>query len=306
MTTRTPSVVVGVDGSEHAELAAHVAAAEAVRRHRPLRLLRAFTWTEQLMPGLPDTLAARAAARHSANAALDRLRRELTAGLPGCTVGATLVEGHPETALCRAVEADDLLVVGANGTTWGSTDVLGTVAEAVAAAAPCTVLVHRPLPVLHADRHQVLAGVDGGPGTAAVLAAAAQEAEVNSVSLTVVHAWRQLTEDAPASLRWRLDHDATERTERDAVEPAVAELRRRHPGLDITVTVAPGRAGPVLVQCAETARMVVVGRRCLADGGPGATVHSVLHRADVPVLVVPVASLATRAVVRPHAIATTS
>ena len=306
MTTHTPSVVVGVDGSEHAELAAHVAAAEAVRRQRPLRLLRAFTWTEQLMPGLPDTLAARAAARRSANAALDRLRRELTASIPGWTVGATLVEGRPETALCRAVEADDLLVVGASGTTWGSTGVLGTVAETVAAAAPCAVLVHRPLAALHADRHEVLAGVDGGPGTAAVLAAAAQEAEANSVSLAVVHAWRQLTEDAPASLRWRLDRDATERTERDAVEPAVAELRRRHPGLEIDVTVAPGRAGRVLVQFAETARMLVVGRRCLADGGPGATVHSVLHQAAVPVLVVPVATPAMLAAVRPHAIAATS
>ncbi len=306
MSTRTPSVVVGVDGSAHAEDAAHAAAAEAVRRHRPLRLLRAFTWTDEPLPGFPDSMAGHAAARRIAQADLDRLLRQLSTGLPGWAVGATLVEGRPETALCRAVEADDLLVVGANGITWGAADVLGSVAEAVAAAAPCAVLVHRALPALHAGRRGVLAGVDGGPGTAAVLAAAAQEAESSGEPLAVVHAWRQLTEDAPASLRWRLDRAGTAGVERDVVEPAVAELGRRHPRLQIELTVAQGRAGRVLVQTAQTARLLVVGRRDLAEGGPGATVHSVLHRADVPVLVVPVPAAPEQAADRPMATATTS
>lgn len=294
MTTNTPTVVVGVDGSEHATRAARAAAVEAARRGWPLRLLRAFSWTDDPMPGLPDTLASRAAARRSVNADLDRLRHELDAASPGRTVGATLVEGHPGTALCRAVTAVDLLVVAASGTTWSSDAVLGSVAESVAAAAPCPVLVHRSLPTLEPGRHGVVVGAGGDRGTAAVLTAAAREAEERGLPLRVVHAWRQLTTDETSALRWRLDDGRTADVERDAVEPAVAELRRRHPRLRVDLTVVAGRAGRVLVHRAREAQLLVVGRRGLTEGGPGATVHSVLHQADVPVLVVPVPAVVDR------------
>jgi nucleotide-binding universal stress UspA family protein len=299
MTTNTPIVVVGVDGSEHATRAARAAAAEAARRGWPLRLVRAFSWTDDPMPGLPDTLASRAAARRSVNADLDRLCHELDAASPGRSVGATLVEGHPGTALCRAVTSVDLLVVGAGGTTWSSAAVLGSVAESVAAAAPCPVLVHRPLPAPASGRHGVVVGAGGDSGTAAVLGAAAREAEDRHVPLTVVHAWRQLTTDETSELRWRLDRGRTADVERDAVEPAVADVRRHHPGLQVTLTVVAGRAGRVLVHRAREAELVVVGRRGLAEGGPGATVHSVLHQADVPVLVVPVPAVVDRPAAEP-------
>jgi hypothetical protein len=104
----------------------------------------------------------------------------------------------------------------------------------------------------------------------------------------VVHAWRQLTEDAVHRLRWRLDIHASTEAETATVEPLVAELRRRRPDLPVEGDIQPGRAGQVLVQAAETAALLVVGRRDVTAGGPGATVHSVLHRAEVPVLVIPV------------------
>ena len=106
----------------------------------------------------------------------------------------------------------------------------------------------------------------------------------------MVHAWRQLTEDAVHPLRWRLDGGIGSAAETAAVEPLVAELRRRRPDLPVELVVQQGRAGQVLVQAAEDAGLLVVGRRDITAGGPGATVHSVLHRVGVPVLAVPVAA----------------
>ena len=288
MTHHSPSVVVGVDGSEPAAEAARAAAREADRRRLPLRLVRAFHWPAGDVPGLPDAYDACAASRRSANGQLDRLRASLVDVLPGWAIGVELLDGRPETVLCRATCADDLLVVGASGLTWGRDDVLGSVAEAVAARAPCPVLIHRSPNALDWRRRGVVVGVDGAEGSREVLAAAATEARLRGEPLTVVHAWRQLTEDAVHPLRWRLDPSASTAAETSAVEPLVAELRHRRPDVPVEVEVRQGRAGQVLVQAAETATLLVVGRRDLIAGGSGATVHSVLHRVHVPVLTVPV------------------
>jgi nucleotide-binding universal stress UspA family protein len=288
MSTYSPSVVVGVDGSVPAAEAARAAAVEAERRRWPLRLVRAFHWPTGDLPGLPDAYDACAASRRVANADLDRLRRSLVDLLPGRSIGAELLDGRPETALCRATQPGDLLVVGASGQTWGTGGALGSVAEAVAAAAACPVLVHRSAPALESPRCGVVVGIGGAEGSVAVLTMAATEAQLRGEPLHVVHAWRQLTEDALNSLRWRLDSSVSSSAETAAVAPLVEQLRRRHPKLSVETTVEQGRAGQLLVQAGRTASLVVVGRRDLGAGGPGATVHSVLHRALVPVLTVPV------------------
>ena len=289
MNTQSPSVVVGVDGSAPAAEAARAAAREAGRRKLPLRVVRAFHWPAGDLPGLPDALDAATACRHSANSDLERLRRSLGHLVPDRAISVELLDGRPETVLCRAARAGDLLVVGASGLTWGSDGALGSVAETVAGTAPCPVLVHRDLNPLPRGRG-VVVGVDGSASSTGVLAAAATEADLRGERLTVVHAWRQLTEDAPHALRWRLDDASSVAAETAAVEPLVAQLRNRLPDLEVAVVVQQGRAGQVLVQAARSASLVVVGRRDLTAGGPGATVHSVLHRACAPVLTVPVAT----------------
>ncbi|MCZ2839154.1 universal stress protein [Modestobacter sp. VKM Ac-2985] len=294
MRTHSPSVVAGVDGSEPAAAAARAAALEADRRRLPLRLVRAFHWPAGDLPGLPDAHQACAAARRSANADLERLRRGLVSHLPEWAISVELLDGRPETALCRTTQPGDLLVVGASGLTWGAGDVLGSVAEAVAATASCPVLVHRSPDPLGRRRAGVVVGVDGAAGTREVLDAAATEAQLRGEPLHVVHAWRQLTEDAVHPLRWRLDAQAGTDAGSAAVAPHVAELRRRHPDLTVDTEVRRGRVGQVLVEATASTSLLVVGRRDIADGGPGATVHSVLHRVEVPVLTVPVPAPAGR------------
>jgi nucleotide-binding universal stress UspA family protein len=285
-----PPVVAGVDGSPAAEDAARVAAGEATRRGVPLRLVHAFHWPHRVLPGLPDGLDARAAARRSVTARLERLRASLAELVPAGEVSAAVLDGSADLVLHRESEAASLLVVGAAGLTWGRGPELGSVAESVAATAACPVLVHRMVPSPQPDRSAVVVGVDGGPGTAAVLAAAAQQAQLRRRTLRVVHAWRQLTEDAAYALRWRLDIKATGSAERSAVADHVADLVRDHPGLPVESVVVPGRAGHVLVDEGSSAELVVVGVRPLGTAGEGATTHSVLHRCSAPVLVVPVPS----------------
>jgi nucleotide-binding universal stress UspA family protein len=283
-------VVAGVDGSPAAEEAARVAAGEAMRRGVPLRLVRAFHWPHRVLPGLPDGLDARAAARRSVTAELERLRTSLAELLPSGEVTAVVLDGQADLVLRQESEAASLLVVGAAGLTWGQGPELGSVAESVAATAASPVLLHRMVPALQPDRHAVVVGVDGGPGTAAVLTAAAAEAELRGRPLRVVHAWRQLTEDAAYALRWRLDIESTDTAERAAVEDHVAALVRDHAGLPVESVVVPGRAGHVLVDEACSAELMVVGVRPPGTAGEGATTHSVLHRCSAPVLVVPVPS----------------
>jgi nucleotide-binding universal stress UspA family protein len=289
MTTRSPSVIVGVDGSEPAAEAARAAAREAARRELPLRLVRAFHWPAGDVPGMPDAHDACAASRRSAHGDLERLRRSVASLLPERALSVELLDGRPEVLLCRAAQEGDLLVVGASGLTWGPGSVLGSVAESVAATAPCPVLLHRtPNPL---DRHHgVVVGVNGAEGSREVLTAAVTEARLRGEALTVVHAWRQFTEDAVHRLRWRLDPHASSDAETAAVEPLVSELRDRFADVPVEMAVERGRAGQVLVRAGSTAGLLVVGRRDLSAGGPGATVHSVLHRVDVPVLSVPVAA----------------
>jgi nucleotide-binding universal stress UspA family protein len=290
MANPSPAVVVGVDGSPPATEAARAAAREAGCRELPLRLVRAFHWPAGDVPGLPVAYDACAASRRSAHADLERLRTGLTDLLPAAVVTTELVDGRPGAVLRRATGAADLLVVGASGLTWGAGDALGSVAEAVAVSAGCPVLVHRSPSPLGPRRSGVLVGVDGSADSAAVLATAATEAQLRGEPLRVVHAWRQLTEDAVQRLRWRLDEATSTSAETASVEPLVAALRARLPDLPVVLDVEKGRAGQVLVQATATATLLVVGRRDATADGPGATVHSVLHRVGVPVLVVPVPS----------------
>ena len=103
----------------------------------------------------------------------------------------------------------------------------------------CPVLVHRSWIPLGRRRRGVVVGVDGAEGSAGVLDAAAREADLRGEPLHVVHAWRQLTEDAVQPLRWRLDADASTSAETAAVEPLVAALRSRLPGLPVTSKTLP-------------------------------------------------------------------
>ncbi|WP_222264207.1 universal stress protein [Modestobacter marinus] len=287
---RSSAVVAAVDGSPAATEAARTAALEADRRHAQLRLVHAFAWPTEPLPGLPDVAEARAAAQRCAVGDVERLRGTLTHLLPPGSVTTAVVDGSPEDVLHRESTSAALLVLGAAGRTWGHGPMPGSVAEIVVATAECPVLVHRR-PSGPGRPRGVVAAVDGAAGTAELLAVAAAEARLRGAPLHVVHAWRQLTEDAVHCLRWRLDTDVSSRAERALVEEEADRVRRGHPGLQVQLSVLPDRAGHLLVQLADTAALLVVGRTAGRTTRRSATVHAALHRTSVPLLAVPVAAL---------------
>ena len=282
------AVIVGVDGSEAADEAARAAAVEAVSRHVPLMLVRAFDWPAGGVDGLPAGVDGRAIARRSAARELARLAAGLTDRLPTSEVRTELVDGTPVDVLCARSARAALLVVGAHGRTWTTGTALGSVASAVACSSVCPVLLHRSVDPLGVRGTGVTVGIDGGPGSHRVMTAAAGEAQRRGVPLTVVHTWRQLTEDDARPLRWLLDPETTAASEVAVVEELATEVRLAEPQLRLDTVLLPGRAGPALVEAGDAAALLVIGRPATPGGqGPRATTHEVSSRARVPVLLVP-------------------
>src|SRR5689334_15643380 len=181
-------VVVGVDGSESAERAAEWAAAEARRRHAPLRLVAAAAWggePHQYGDPRPDphTFLLRAARAHVAHAAR-------AAAQPGIEIEQEVLEGYPARRLLDETRSAQLLVIGDRGRGGVTGLLLGSVAVTLAARGACPVVVVRGRAA--APDAPVVVGVDGTRVSEAALAAAFEAAAMRSVLLVAVHAWRDL------------------------------------------------------------------------------------------------------------------
>jgi hypothetical protein len=263
-------VVVGVDGSPASRAAATTAAQEAHRALRPLRLVRAVAATAS---GPDPSGAARRAAEE-----LDALRAALRCEAPAIPVQTAVRAGPPGLVLLDESRTAALLVLGSGPP--GAAEP-GAVAALVAARASCPVLLDRPAP---AGATGVVVGVDGGPGTGALLGAATTEACLRSTSLLVLHAWRRLRE-AEADPRYE---DAVTDAERRLVEQYAERLRESHPGVPITVRVVHGDAAPALIAASAAAELVVLGRPAARGAARGDAVGpAVAAGAAAPVLVVP-------------------
>jgi nucleotide-binding universal stress UspA family protein len=103
MTVPAPGrpVVVGVDGSENARAAAHLAAEEARRRRAPLELVSALPRT---FLGTVTRAPERAfsAAHQNVSEVLRSVAAELTETIGGGTVTSSVVEGAPADVLQEA------------------------------------------------------------------------------------------------------------------------------------------------------------------------------------------------------------
>ena len=133
---QAPPLVIGADGSECGLRAVRWAAEEAVRRDAPLRIVHATRQhghrgvAGSAPPELPRARGATAqaytVARHTA---------------PSVAVSTEVAPGEPVTALLRAAEDAQLVVLGI--TTTGAADelVLASVAQRVAARSPRPVVV---------------------------------------------------------------------------------------------------------------------------------------------------------------------
>ncbi|MEU0489315.1 universal stress protein [Nocardiopsis sp. NPDC006139] len=290
---RSPKIVLGVDGSGHADAALEWAAAEAERTGRPLDIVLALPMPIVVMSEGPTRPSATqqliAHGEQTLSAAADRVR-----GLfPAARVEVSLVMDDPAPALLERAGHDDLLVVGSRGLGALRSAVMGSTSVRLAARAHCPVAVV-PEKWAHAGRrNRTVVGVDGSEASLHVLRFALGRAREDGSAVTVVHSWEMATPFAPEALAasgWTPPEELLEQRSGELVAAMFEEVGDEAEGVDVSVVrsrQAPERA---LLAEAENADLVVVGSR--GRGGLrglflGSVSQAVLHGAEVPVVVIP-------------------
>jgi nucleotide-binding universal stress UspA family protein len=138
-------VYVGIDGSNHSQIALNWAMREAGYRHQPLTVIAVQEvpisgWGGMIVLDGDDEL--REKTRQAAQEATDKAAAELgDAAPPSVTVQATI--GQAVTELVEASKDADLLVVGSRGVGGFTRLVLGSTSGQVAQHAHCPVVIVR-------------------------------------------------------------------------------------------------------------------------------------------------------------------
>lgn len=287
----TLPVVVGVDGSDSSLLAVDWAVDEAYRHGVPLRLVHASLWEryEGAMPSAgPGRPGEQVLAEHLVAFAAERAERRN----PEVKVTTEVLPDDAAAALVRAGDGAFVLVTGSRGRGQLKGMLLGSVGLAVAARAPCPVIVVRGDRAGIAGTHErILLGLGSAETTHQAVRFAFREAEARGCVLDVVHAWRTSARDTTRGPGPRPDapHAGEERLA--AFDAPLAEAAGQYPGVRTRRAAPEGPAGKVLVDRSAAADLVIVGARRRTAGLFGLQLgrvnHALLHHAQCPVAVVP-------------------
>ena len=140
-----PGVYVGIDGSDHSQIALNWAMREAGYRHQPLTIIAVQEvpitgWGGAIV--MREDLELRDKVRQAAQEAADKAVAELgTAGPSSVTVQAFI--GVPAAQLIDASKDADLLVVGSRGVGGFTRLMVGSTSSQVAQHAHCPVVIVR-------------------------------------------------------------------------------------------------------------------------------------------------------------------
>ncbi|MFE9021429.1 universal stress protein [Streptomyces sp. NPDC007808] len=293
-------IVAGVDGSAESLAAAGWAAREAVRRGLPLHLLHASNWS----PPNGRSDAGEAVRRHAARRILQEAGELIARTCPGVHVTDAQVDGPASTALLRAADQAELLVVGSRGLSGFTGFLVGSVAQAVVARATCPVVLvrageesedeHMPDKEGNASTRtpyrEVALGLDLADPCDEVIGFAFEAAQVRGATLHAVSTWT-----GPSSLSLGpgeiglLDAPRLDEEWRGFLSAVLQPWREKFPDVEVSETVTEGKAGTRLVYASSGASLLVMGRRIRETPlGPrtGPIAHTVIHHANCPVAVV--------------------
>ncbi|WP_433555380.1 universal stress protein [Pseudonocardia xinjiangensis] len=282
------TVVVGIDGSDSALDAVRWAAAEAVRRGVPLRVVTAFDWNQE------HPLGQVGLGSDYRDIMLTAARRQLAEAVAvagetaGIEVEEQLVVGFPIPVLEAESRRAQLVVLGDRGYGGVSGLLVGSVSVAMSSRAECpVVLVRRKEDDSVEDRERpVVVGVDGSELSEAAVAFAFDAASRRGVPLVAVHAWWDQVLDRVVPL---LDWDVIEAEEREVLAERLAGWGEKYPDVEVGRLVTPDRPARALVEESRRAQLVVVGSRGRGAAAGlllGSVSHAVLHRAHCSVAVV--------------------
>lgn len=288
------AVVVGVDGSEHADRAADWAAAHAAAAKRPLVLVHGSrtlgpSGTAWIAGSGADPTPMLEGLDAEGEAILEETRERLSSRYPDLDIHSVLERIDGESALLLHGGRAALVVVGSRGRGPVRSRVLGSVSLGVAEHVACPVVVVRP----HHQgtvRRGVLVGSDGTETSLPVLEHAYRHASIHALPVTVL---LTLWDRTAASITSHLLPDVED--EREQARLLLAEtmsgLAEKFPDVHVETVVRRGDPADALVELAERMDLVVVGRherRGLQRLMEGSTTAAVVERAHAPVAVVPV------------------
>lgn len=286
-------VVVGYDGSETSLTAVRWAAGEALLRGRGLTLVHALlppVSTGGFGVGMPPSLDLIERLESAAHDEVDAMVSTLRSEMSEVDVTAVVTIGAPSSILLEAAETADLVVIGSRGHGGFAGLLLGSVGSQVAAHASCPVAVIRQTASEDAD--VIVVGIDGSPAAEAALRFAFDTASRHGWAVHAVHAWDVPAYDLlivpngpiPVPLSDVADDEVRLTAE------ALAGFRDEYPDVDVVENLVRAPAVMALTEASARAAMVVVGTH---GHGPvvgallGSVSHGLLHKATVPVVVVP-------------------
>lgn len=281
MTTHSPHIVVGYDGSADAEAALAWAAATAHVQKLPVDVVIVATQMDPLIGR--DRAQDDQAAAQRRDAALQRLE-----DLDVAESTVELCSGPVIPDLIRASVGASMLVVGSAGHGLAAGTLTGSVSQHVARHAHCPVVAVRPQRSPHARR--IVVGVDGSAESTNALRFACERALRTGESVTAIHGYTSLS-----TRMVTLDPSGTGTIARriavadQFVADICHDLAADYPGVEIEPEAIAVRAGQVLVDASAAASLVVVGSRgrdAFAELLLGSVSQHVLHHAACPVAVV--------------------
>ncbi|WP_028927717.1 universal stress protein [Pseudonocardia acaciae] len=282
-------IVAGLDGSEPGRWAAWWAAAEAVRRSVPLRLVHAvnvapYTAGAGYIPpqGLFEAL------EDEGRQWLLAAKAEIGQAHPGLGVEVEVEAAHPVQMLLVRSERAGLVVLGSSGAGGLAGMLAGSTAVALAAHGRCPVaVVHGPETVAEGP---VVVGVDGSPASEDAVAIAFEEASLRGVPLLAVHAWNGFDSDAEYRAARRLAErwEEVEAREREVLAERLAGWAEKYPDVEVRRVVARCRPTPALLEHSAGASVLVVGSR--GRGGfagmlLGSVSRALIQHASCPVII---------------------
>ena len=283
----TGRIVVGVDASESAHHAAQWAAYEAVLRGRGLTLASAVLPASTVGGmGIPPALDYVDAIRAEAHTRLEALAKDL----PIDDIRIVVQIATPGGLLIEASTSAHMIVLGSRGTGGFAGLLLGSVGSQVAAGAHCPVVVWRGDP--RSESRSIVVGIDGSENSEVALEAAFEIASFHGWDVVAVHAW-----DIPAYDLIEIPQGAVPLPIAEVAEDEVrlsAEVlaghRANYPDVTVHEHLVRGPAAQALLDHSSGAAMIAVGTRGrgqFLSAVLGSVSNAILHKAEIPVFVIP-------------------
>jgi nucleotide-binding universal stress UspA family protein len=281
-------IVVGIDGSEHAQHALAWAMREAERRQCGVTVVHAYlvappvTDVAGLAVGM--SMAEGESVRSAHENLLDNVIAAATRGHPGVDVASLLAEGPIGDVIVEVGEGAAMTVAGTKGTGAVMGFLLGSVSHTLAARASGPVVIVPAEASVDAPVHSIAVGVDGSEVSMAALRWAVDEARLWGARLIVAHSWHYPYVGAPGGVV-----DVAPLVQEDAstlLDEAIAAIGD---GVTIERRLVHDSAVHTLIDLCDEVDLLVVGshgKGVVRSVVLGSVTQSLLHHATCPVAVI--------------------